>query len=135
MLTDEDDLLSDENKCLRRELMSFMFREHMIKTSDKIFVILSPLYLRLCEMREDDVLNNNLSEKERTVKREIAQIRCELNETIFRTDRCIPIRFRLGELASIPFWIKEFELFSWPEDKTTARLINKLNGLPEYPIL
>ncbi|XP_028401883.1 uncharacterized protein LOC114524875 [Dendronephthya gigantea] len=132
MLTDEEDLLSAENKCLRRELMSFRFREHMIRTSDKVFVILSPLYIRLCEMREDDVLNENLTEEEKMVKREIAQIRCELNETIFRTDRFIPIRFRLGEMASIPFWIKDFELFSWPEEKTTTRLLNKLNGLPEY---
>ena len=131
MLTDEGNLLTEENRSLRRELPSFMFREHMLKTTDKVFIILSPSYLRLCKMREDDAMNQNLSEEERLVNGEIIQIRSELHDTVFCSDRFIPILFRLEEETRIPFWIKELVFFSWPEDKT--RLLNWLNGLPECP--
>ena len=131
MLTDEDDMLREENRLLRRELVSFKFREHMVKTSDKVFIILSPSYLKLCEMNEDDARNQNVSEEEKLVYDEVVQIRCELHEQMYRSDRFIPILFRLNEAASIPFWIKELVFFSWPEDKAT--LLNRLNGLPECP--
>ena len=130
MLTDENDMLTKENISLRRELMSFKFREHMVKSSDKVFIIVSTSYAKLCE-NGDDVRNQNLSEEEKLVYGELLQIRCELHEHVYRSDRFIPILFRLNKAASIPFWIKELVYFSWPEEKTSKRLLNRLNGLPE----
>jgi hypothetical protein len=134
MLTDEGDMLTKDNRSLKRQLMSWKLREHMLKNSDKAFIILSPSYLKLCQMKEDDVANQNFSEEEKLVNGEIAQIRCELHEHMYRSDRFIPILFRLNESASIPFWIKELVFFSWPEDKANDRLLNRLNGLPECPL-
>lgn len=130
MLTDENDMLTKENISRRREMMSFKFREHMVKTSDKVFIILSSSYIRLYE-NADDVENQNLSEEEKLVYGEIVQIRGELHEHQYRSDRIIPILFHLDKEASIPFWINELVFFSWPEDKTNNRLVNWLRGLPE----
>ena len=132
MLTDENDMLTEKNKSLRRDLMSFTFREHMIKTSDKVFIILSSSYARLCESGErNGTTNQNPSGEvlENLVYSEIVQIRCELIGCRYRSHRFIPICFGLNRAASIPFWIRELLLFSWPEDKT--ELFNRLSGLPE----
>ena len=134
MLTDEGDMLTERNRKLRREMISFKFREHMLTTADKVFIILSPSYLKLCDMKEDDAINQNVSEEEKLVNGEIIQIRSELHEQMYRSNRFIPILFRLEKATSIPFWIKELVFFSWPEDKTNKRLLNWLNGLPEYPL-
>ena len=135
MLTEENDMLTKRNLLRRMELARFMFREFMVKSSDKVFLILSPVYLELCtsSMGEDDAINQNFSEEEKLVNGEIVQIRWELNENMYRSRRFVPICFRRIESASIPFWIKELVFFSWPEDKTNQKLLNWLNGLPEYP--
>lgn len=131
MLTDEGDLLTKENRSRLRELMTFTFRERMVKESSKVFIILSNTYLKLCsEMTENDAMNQNFLEEEKLVCGEIVQIRSELHQHMYRSDRFLPILLCPKDTARIPFWVRELPLFSWPDDK--IRLLSKLSGVPEY---
>lgn len=133
MLTDDCKLLKEENQFLRKEMMSFKFREHMLNSSRKIFMILSSTYLKHCAIKEDEMKNVDFSEEEKLLNGEITQIRGEMHDNLYLSDRFIAVLFHLNNEMTVPFWIKGLPIFSWPKEEKSNKLLNYLKGLPEYP--
>lgn len=128
-----DIMQTSSNETQLRELGRLRFGDMKLEKAKNVFMIISPSYLKLCRLDEEETHLWNLTKDEMIVYSEITHIRNELCSTAYRSSRFVPVLFGVEE-TGLPFWINVLVVYNWPEDKLNNRLLYRLNEQLEYTI-